>query len=52
MTLSFIKSAFAFGTADTKNLRNIFPVCESDLTSLSETMFSGALCILTVEWKY
>lgn len=49
--VSFVKSAFTFGTVGAKNLRNIFLVSES-LTSLSATVFSEALCILTVKRKY
>lgn len=50
--VSFVKSAFTFGTVHAKSLRSVFLVSESVLTSLSATMFSETLCILTVKWKY
>ena len=50
--MSFVRSAFTFGTVDAKNLRSILLVSESVLTSLSATVFSETLCVLTVKWKY
>lgn len=50
--MSFIKSEFPFGTANAKNLHNMLIISESDLTSLSASVFSETLGILTVKWKY
>lgn len=52
MTVSFVESAFTFGTVNAENLSSVFLISDSVLTLLSPVMFSATLCILTVKWKY